>query len=249
MNNRFIVVIPFWNAEKWIDKSIKSLRLQNYTNFKCIVANDCSTDNSLQVARKAIGDDDRFEIITTENNLGPLGNAYEAALYHSKPKDEDVVIILDGDDFLFSSAVLSKLNDAYNESNCWMTYGSYISLSSKQRGKFSEQIPQNVIDNNSFREYKWTTSHLRSYKIKVLKKINKEDLLDENQNYFKAAGDLALMFPLLELCGNRSKYIKDILYIWNDLNEMNEHKTKRIQQLECELKIRSMKKYSPLKES
>lgn len=248
MNNRFIVVVPFWNAEKWIGKSLTSLKLQEYKNFKCIVANDCSTDKSVEVAKKAIGDDKRFEIVTTKENLGPLGNAYEAAMIHANPEKEDVVVILDGDDFLFSKDVLSILNEAYGDTDCWMTYGSYINLSNKTRGKFSKQIPQQIIDNNSYREYEWCTSHLRTYKIKLLQKINKEDLLNEEGDYIKAAGDLALMFPLLEMSGHHSRYINQIMYIWNDLNEMNEHKTKRIEQLECEIKIRSMKPYDPLKE-
>lgn len=246
--NKFIVVVPFWNAEKWIDKSLKSLKLQNYTNFECIVADDCSTDNSVEVAKRIIGTDPRFKLVSSKTNLGPLGNAYEAALIHSTAKDDDIVVILDGDDFLFSSDSLAILNDAYNQSKCWMTYGSYVNLSNKQRGKFSKQIPKQIIDDNSFRKNEWCTSHLRSYKVKLLKNIDKQDLLNDSGNYFRAAGDLALMFPLLELSGHNSKFIEDLLYIWNDLNELNEHKTKRIEQLQCELKIRSMKKYEPLKE-
>lgn len=246
--NKFIVVVPFWNAEKWIDKSLKSLKLQNYTNFKCIVADDCSTDNSVNVAKKIIGNDQRFKIVSSEKNLGPLGNAYEAALIHSEAKDDDIIVILDGDDFLFSPDSLAILNDAYSQFDCWMTYGSYVNLSNKQRGKFSKKIPKQIIDDNSFRNNEWCTSHLRSYKVRLLKNIDKQDLLDDSGNYFKAAGDLALMFPLLELSGHKSKFIEDLLYIWNDLNELNEHKTKRIDQLQCELKIRSMKKYKPLKE-
>ena len=73
-------------------------------------------------------------------------------------------------------------------------------------------------------------------------------MLDEEGNYFKAAGDLALMFLLLELSGTRASFVEDILYVWNDLNDMNEHKTKRNLQLQSEMKIRSMKGYTRLKE-
>jgi hypothetical protein len=64
----------------------------------------------------------------------------------------------------------------------------------------------------------------------------------------KAAGDLALMYPLLEMSGHKSKFIKEVLYIWNDLNELNEHKTKRVLQINCEKKIRNMAKYKKLEE-
>ena len=56
------------------------------------------------------------------------------------------------------------------------------------------------------------------------------------------------MFPLLEMSSERSKFVKDILYIWNDLNEMNEHKTKRDLQIKSELYIRNMKKYNRIED-
>lgn len=247
MNNRFIIIMPFYNAEKWVGKSIKSVKLQNYDNFHCIVADDCSTDQSYEISKQAIGSDSRFTLIKNETNLGPLGNAYETAMNYAKNKD-DIIVILDGDDFFYSANTLKIINDTYNENDCWMTYGSYINLSDKKIGKFSRQLPDRVIEENLFRNYEWCTSHLRSYKFGLLQRVRKKDLLDEQGVYIRAAGDLALMFPLLEMSSERSQFIKDVLYIWNDLNEMNEHKTKRELQLKSEQYIRNKIKYTKLEE-
>ena len=247
MDTNFIVVIPFYNAQKWITKSIKSLMLQEYKNFRCIVIDDCSTDYSYEAATSLIEKDDRFRIVKTDKNVGPLANVYNGPMkYMNDGHDNDVVVVLDGDDFLYSNKTLSILNEYYKNKDCWMTYGSYINLSNKQRGKFSNQVPNNVIDGNLFRQFRWTTSHLRSYRMFLLRNINKEDLLDSNGNFLRAAGDLALMFPLLEMSGHRAKFVKEILYIWNDLNTLNEHKVLRDDQLECEKKIRNGKKYDRL---
>jgi len=48
------------------------------------------------------------------------------------------------------------------------------------------------------------------------------------------------------MSGENAKYIKDILYIWNDLSPLNEHKNKRDVQLFCESQIRNGKRYSKL---
>tara|TARA_A100001515_G_scaffold46946_1_gene36959 strand:+ start:1941 stop:2690 length:750 start_codon:yes stop_codon:yes gene_type:complete len=247
MKNKFLIVMPFYNAQKWVSKSIKSVKLQNYNNFHCIVADDCSTDESYEICKQAIGDDARFTLIRSETNLGPLGNAYEAAIKFGKSKD-DIVVILDGDDFFYSPNTLQIISDTYDSNKCWMTYGSYINLSNKKIGKFSRKVPDRVIQENLFRNYEWCTSHLRSYKFGLLQKVNREDLLDENGVYIRAAGDLALMFPLLEMSAERSQFVKDILYIWNDLNEMNEHKTKRELQIKSELYIRNMTRYNRIEE-
>ncbi len=249
MKTKFIIVMPLYNAEKWIKLSIKSVLKQDYDNFHCVVADDGSTDSSYEIAKKLIGSEPRFTLIKNDTNIGPLGNAYEAAMVHNPhQEDNNVIVILDGDDFFYSKDTLNILNEAYLNNDCWMTYGSYINLSDKKRGKFSRQVPQAIIESSLHRKSEWRTSHLRSYKLNLLRKVVKNDLLDEEGNYFKAAGDLALMFLLLELSGSRASFIEDILYVWNDLNEINEHKTKRSLQLQSEMKIRSMKGYIRLKE-
>lgn len=247
--NRFIIVVPFYNASKWIGKSIKSIMLQNYDNFSCIIADDSSTDNSYQKCKKIVEGDDRFILIKTKKNLGPLGNAYEAATVHNKEHDiENIIVILDGDDFFSSKNTLSILNEHYNKNKCWMTYGSYINLSNREVGKFSSKVPELVVKNNLYRQSPWLTSHLRSYKFGLLKNVQKSDIINKDGEYYKAAGDLAIMFPLLEMSGERAHFIKDILYIWNDLNELNEHKDKRQLQISCEQQIRSLEKYKKLEE-
>ncbi len=245
MKNKFIVVIPLYNASKWINKCLKSLILQDYENFECIVMDDCSTDNSFEIAEKTINNNGKFTLVKNSFNVGPLANAYNGAMKKST-SSEDIIVILDGDDFFASNKTLSILNNYYNEDSCWMTYGSYINLSTKTRGKFSQQIPQYIIDENAYRQFKWSSSHLRSYKKFLLDKIDPADLKDIDGQFYKTAGDLAVMFPMLEMSGNNAKFIKEILYIWNDLNDLNEHKDKRTSQLNSEKTIRQSKKYFKL---
>jgi glycosyltransferase involved in cell wall biosynthesis len=223
MKNKFIVVVPLYNAKKWIAKSLKSLMLQTYDNFECAVIDDCSTDESYEIAKKITKHDTRFVVTKNDINVGPLANAYNGAMNISS-SPEDIVVVLDGDDFLFSKDTLSILNRYYSDKSCWMTYGSYINLSDKKKGKFSQQIPPHIIEGNLYRESQWLSSHLRSYKMFLLQKISTE----------------------LEMSGYHAKYVKEILYIWNDLNELNEHKTKRKSQLELEKTIREAKRYDKI---
>ena len=103
-----------------------------------------------------------------------------------------------------------------------------------------------MVEGNLYRQAAWCTSHLRSYKKFLINNIALSDITDEEGKFFKAAGDLAIMFPLLEMSGDRAQYIQEILYIWNDLNALNEHKVKRESQLECERAIRNKQKYERL---
>ena len=77
---------------------------------------------------------------------------------------DDVNIILDGDDWLSSTNILSRLNEVYSEDNCLLTYGSYVAFPSGIIGVEPSQYPDSVVQNNSFREDSWRASHLKSFK-------------------------------------------------------------------------------------
>ena len=114
------------------------------------------------------------------------------------------------------------------------------------RGKFARQIPPSIILNNQYRDFEWCTSHLRTFKSSLFKKIAPNDLKDKNGKFFTITGDLAIMFPMLEMSGQRSKYIEKLLYIWNDVSTLNDHKKDHTKQLRVEKEIRNRKKYEPI---
>lgn len=58
------VILPFFNAEKTLERSIKSIKLQSFTDFECILINNNSTDNSKEIAKKFVETDKRFKLIS-----------------------------------------------------------------------------------------------------------------------------------------------------------------------------------------
>ena len=245
MNNHFKIIIPFYNAEKWIKMCIRSVRIQSFKNFECIIIDDISTDNSVEVIRKEISGDDRFRLIINKEKAFALKNIYDS-IEASSPDDEDVIITLDGDDWFASKDVLNKINKVYNEEDCWITYGSYIEYPSRTKGKFSKQLPPDVISSKSYRSFEWCTSHLRTFKYHLWSNIDKVDLLDSEGQFYSMTWDLAFMFPMLEMAGLKSHYVSDILYMYNVENPLNDHKVNNRLQLKIEREIRSKRKYELL---
>ena len=244
----FNIIIPFFNVEKWIDKTVKSIQLQNYDNFRCIMIDDMSTDNTTARIKKIINDDDRFLLIENKEKKYPLENI-RTALNISNPSIDDVIAIVHGDDWLASPNVLSILDKEYKENDCWLTYGSYVEYPSMIRGKFSKKVPKYIIDNNSIRSAPWMTSHLHTFKYGLWEHLDPKKSFIENEgkkHHFYAAWDLAWMFPLFELAGPKSHYIKDVLYMYNRENPLNVDKLVHAKQLETEHVIRNMEKYSPI---
>jgi glycosyltransferase involved in cell wall biosynthesis len=242
MNNHFKIIIPFYNVEKWIGLTIKSVKAQKYINFQCIVVNDISTDNSEEVVNNAIKNDSRFVLINNEEKAYALKNIYDAIKY-SNPSPEDIIITLDGDDWFASANVLSYLSDLYDKEKCWLTYGSYAEYPSGIKGKFARQIPEEIIRTATYRTSQWMTSHLRTFKYHLWDNINAEDMKDESGNFYQMTWDLSFMFPMLEMSGNKHRYIDEVLYIYNRTNPLNDDKVDHSMQLGFEREIRNKKKY------
>jgi len=241
----FKIIIPLYNVEKWIKKCIRSVKLQEYKNFQCILIDDISTDNSKSIIENEIKDDNRFHLIVNNEKGYALKNVFNA-INHSNPNDNDIILTLDGDDWLASKNVLDVLVKYYQKDDCLMTYGSYLEYPSGNIGKFSKQIPQIVIENKTYRNHEWCSSHLRTFKYLLWKKIDIKDLLDIDGNFYKMTWDLSFMFPLLEMAGNKAKYVKEILYVYNLENPINDHKVDNGLQVRLEMEIRGKKKYDLL---
>lgn len=72
MNEKISVVLPTYNGEKSIKKSIESVLNQTYTNWELIIVNDCSTDDTLLVAQKYASESKKIKLISnTENQKLP----------------------------------------------------------------------------------------------------------------------------------------------------------------------------------
>jgi glycosyltransferase involved in cell wall biosynthesis len=67
MDDLISVILPVYNCEKYLDKSVQSILTQTYENFELILINDGSTDNSLEVLKKYKEQDKRVTIINREN--------------------------------------------------------------------------------------------------------------------------------------------------------------------------------------
>jgi len=249
VDNHFKIIIPFYNVEDWIKKTIRSVKLQDYENFECILIDDISTDKTVQILEREINGDSRFKLIRNQVKKYPLKNINEA-LSLSAPANENIVVILHGDDWLAKKDVLSTLNSTYNSEECWLTYGSYVEYPSMQRGKFAKKVPDLVIKENIIRQVEWMTSHLQTFKYALWKNIDQDKSFkkdDDGQTCdFMNAWDLAWTYPLFELAGSKSHFISDVLYVYNRDNPLNADKVDHEIQLINERKIRNMERYRPL---
>lgn len=98
--NKVAVLIPAYNEERVVCKTIQSLLQSNRTDFDILVIDDGSSDRTAQVARDTFADDDRIAVYRTEN--GGKASALNFGLLQT---DADVVVAIDADTVLAPDAI------------------------------------------------------------------------------------------------------------------------------------------------
>jgi glycosyltransferase involved in cell wall biosynthesis len=101
------VVIPSYNKQDILLKSVRSIQNQNFKNIEIIIVNDCSNDNSTEVFNYLLNTDPRIRIIHHKTNLGLWRTHLDGILY-SKGQ---YIILFDAGDLYEDNYVLT---DAYN---------------------------------------------------------------------------------------------------------------------------------------
>jgi glycosyltransferase involved in cell wall biosynthesis len=242
--NKIVIVTPVYNADKYIKKCIESVKMQDYNNYIQIVIDDCSTDNTPKLLKKELKENSKLKFIKNENRVGALANQIKAIL---SLDDETIVVLLDGDDCLeFNPDIFRYINNIYQDENIKMTYGSCYS-EADNIDLIAQEYPEDVWNNKTFREYKgfpWGIpyTHLRTFKAQVLKNLDVEKLKDEDGTIFKAAGDAALMYSMLESLEKENVFVvKRVLARYNDKNELNDYKVNSTEQKNNVDKIRNGK--------
>ena len=248
--NKFIIIMPCYNVEKWVSLNINLTKNQSYSNFECHIINDGSNDNSENVIKEAIKGDDRFFYYKNDKRTGSSLYSYYTTFHKIKPNPEDIIIWLDGDDWFSSVFVLEYLDYFYNKHNCWMTYGTYQIYPTGQDGSHHcIEIPQKVHESNQYRNWVHVYSHLRTHKAFLFYKLKESDLIDSRSGkFYTEATDCAYLFSLAEMCGSadKIKLIKDILLVLNRVNP-NQAAGNLEKQKSTEAHIRSLQPFSKLK--
>lgn len=105
MNVKISIIIPIFNAEKFIDRCIQSIIEQKYSNFELILLNDGSTDSTNKILNKYEGVDNRIKIIKKENT-----GVSDTRNIGIKEANGDYLMFVDADDYIEKNTLESIVN-------------------------------------------------------------------------------------------------------------------------------------------
>lgn len=231
-NRPIVVVICSYNNEQWTENTLDSVFTQEYDNFRVIIVDDCSTDNNPIVIQKYIDDHNLADRITFVHNTErhrKLFNLYKV-LYECN--DDELVVMVDGDDSLADTHVLEYINNVYDDENIWFTYGQYRNVPASQAIQWGHKemgycrpVPKHIQRKQAYRYYSFIYMHPRSFRAWLFKLVKLEDLIADKiegfeGDFYPASNDVAMYFPMVEMAHTHIKFIPDVLYIRNLYSEI-----------------------------
>ena len=98
MDELISVIVPVYNAEKYIEHCIQSLLEQTYKNFELILVNDGSKDRSLELCKAFAEKDRRVKVYDRQN-----GGASAARNTGLERMEGQYVVFVDSDDYVSKS--------------------------------------------------------------------------------------------------------------------------------------------------
>ena len=149
------VVIPCKNRVRTIGDAIASA-LSQKTSFKynVIVVDDNSTDGTVDVIKKFVGDP-KLVYIAQDKTYHAIGGNWNAALHH--PKCGKFAIQLDSDDVYSDENTVQKFVDAFYAQNCAMVVGTY-----RMTDFHMNTLPPGIIDHRE-----WTPDNGRNNALRI----------------------------------------------------------------------------------
>lgn len=130
------IIMPAYNAEKYISESIESVLAQTYKNWELIIVDDCSKDNTTEIIKKYADSDIRIKAIFLTDNKG-VANARNMALKNSQGR---YLAFLDSDDLWLDNKLEKQIN-FMKQNNIYFSFCKYQRLSDKKEGKVVDVLP------------------------------------------------------------------------------------------------------------
>lgn len=119
----FSIIMPVYNCEEFIEKSLLSVINQSYTSWELILVNDGSTDKSSDICNKYSIEDNRIKVIHIQNN-GPA-NARNIGIMEAK---KEYLIFVDSDDILEKDALSTLEQEIRKKAYQIILYPNYNKL-------------------------------------------------------------------------------------------------------------------------
>ena len=167
----FSIIVPVYNAEKFIRRCVRSIQAQTFTDWELILVDDYSTDHSYSEIKNIIGTDNRIRLITHSQNRGPMVARYTGY----KMSVGEYLLFADADDTIPEDTLLKYFMEAEaSDSDIISGHYRYIQLN----GEIIPHYTSLSSDNQPKSIYKMMLEY--KYPHNLCNKVIKKTLIEKS---------------------------------------------------------------------
>lgn len=149
----FSIVMPVYNAEKYLECSLDSIRNQDFSDFELILVNDSSTDDSLAICTGYETLDHRITVINCKTNCG----AAAARNQGIEAAKGNYLCFVDADDYIDSDFLRQFYNSLQEDEYDFVKCGAYEEYYDNEDLVYSRKC---MLQNKNFRGHKEITEQV-----------------------------------------------------------------------------------------
>lgn len=247
------IFVTHYQTPVELDRCLQSLFTQTTSvPFYVYVVDDASNTEAVTECLHtwSVKEPVRLRVQKNQERRGKGENLLALLKTHSFG-NEDVIGIVDGDDWLSGSSVLDRVLEEYTTTGCWVTYGTYR-CSSGTVGACTNPLTaahlQGEASGRGFRDAPWVFSHFFTAKAFLWKALPHDLFVFEGTPEPFAPADQVCNLAIAELAGSANiRQIPDILYVYNNESALNDCKVRPVLQERFDQKNRKRSPFSPMK--
>ena len=182
MKSKISVIIPVYNAEKFIAKCLDSIINQTFRDIEIICVDDCSSDNSKRILQEYALKDSRIKTIFFDKNK-KQGAARNAALDIANGK---YVTFVDSDDYI-EPAMLKKMYEKAEKNYCDLVITNvenYVNTEDENTLKLKKKLDSSYRDKNFKTGFYFYNFNQRDLRVGPVAKLYKREILEDNHIRF-----------------------------------------------------------------
>jgi len=199
--NRFVFLITCFNEEKGIIKTLKSIYAQSYEDWRVIIRNDMSTDNTIDIIKefkvnhKVISD--KITLINNKRKFGEVENTLDTL---NIIEEDEIVCRIDAGDWLVDNDILYLIDNIYKENN-----DLDVLWTNHRWGYTPKNISSGMPLGCDVYKHPWVSSHMKTFRRSAFHDIPDSNFRDDEGEYIMIACDQAIFLPLLHKTNLRER--------------------------------------------
>ncbi len=220
------VLIPSYNCTPWIERCLESVAAQTERVGHVLVIDDASDEPGYEPLAHEACRRHGFGFHRNDRNMKcPYNLRLGIDMLGAEP--DDVIFLLDGDDFLPHPGVFTRIMEVYEDPDVWLTYGNYRPHPRNTGQTLAHMYPSDLIARRGFRTGPACFNHPLTFRQHLWAHVADADMQTKSGRWFTGGYDMVIMSPMLEMATGLDghlhwRFLDEHLYTYNAVNPLSD---------------------------